>query len=35
VVSRKMPGLLVLRDEVYGIRVFEVDRDVLEGILAG
>ena len=35
VVSREMPGLLVLRDEAYGIRVFEVDRDVLEGILAG
>ena len=35
VASRKMPGLLVLKEEVYGMRIYEVDHAVLEKILSG
>ena len=35
VTSRELPGLLVLRGEVHGVRIYAVDRDVLEEALSG
>jgi len=35
VTSRELPGLLVLRGEVHGVRIYAVDREVLEEALSG
>ena len=34
VVSANTPKLLVFKDELYGVRIFEVDRSVMERVLA-
>jgi len=34
-ISVESPDLLVLKDELYGVKIFEVDRSVLERALAG
>lgn len=35
VISANTPDLLVFKDEVYGVRIFEVERSVLDRVLAG
>ena len=35
VTSRELPGLLVLRGEVRGVRIYAVDREVPEEVLYG
>lgn len=34
VTSANAPDLLVFKDELYGVRIFEVDRSVMEYVLA-
>jgi hypothetical protein len=33
VASSEMPGLLVLREEIHGAKIYEVDRAVLDGLI--